>query len=98
MQVYNTHRGALNQDGIPVGHSAQLVPVVLDLVDGPTIGGSRTLKAEIDKGVSEPEAKDIAKLGKEGIAGENKRRMKEKGRLGTTKPVCALHECWEWPR
>ena len=97
MPVYNTRRGALNQDGIPVGHSAQLVPVVLDLIDGLTMGGSRTLKVEIDKGVNE--AKDIAKLGKEAIARENERWTKEKGRLGTTKPVRAfLRECWKWPR
>jgi len=87
MPVYNTRRGALNQDGIPVGHSAQLIPVVLDLIDGLTMGGSRALKAEIDKGVNE--VKDITKLGKEAIARENERWAKEKGRLGTTKPVRA---------
>ena len=88
MPVYNTRRGALNQDAIPVGHSAQLVQVVLDLIDGLTTGGSKILKAEIDKGINE--AKDIAKLGKEAITRENERWMKEKVRLGTTKPVRAL--------
>ena len=85
MPVYNTRRGALHQDGVPVGHSAQLVHVVLDLIDGLMNGGSRTLKAEIDKGINE--AKDITKLGKEAIARENERWAKEKVRLGTTKPV-----------
>lgn len=96
MPVYNTRRGALNQDGIPVGHSAQLVQVVLDLVDGLMMGGSKTLKAEIDKGINE--TKDIAKLGKEAIARENERWTKEKARLGTTKPVrVLLRQCLEWP-
>lgn len=88
MPVYNTRRGALNQDGIPVGHSAQLIQVVLDLIDGLMTDGSKTLKAEIDKGINE--AKDITKLGKEAIARENERWAKEKVRLGTTKPVRAL--------
>lgn len=85
MPVYNTRRGALNQDAIPVGHSAQLVHVVLDLIDGLMTGGSKSLKAEIDKGINE--AKDITKLGKEAIIRENERWTKEKTRLGTTKPV-----------
>lgn len=88
MPVYNTRRGALNQDGIPVGHSAQLVHVVLDLIDGLITGGSKTLKTEIDKGINE--AKDITKLGKEAITRENERWAKEKTRLGTIKPVRAL--------
>lgn len=87
MPVYNTRRGALNQDGVPVGHSAQLVSVVLDLIDGLMMGGSKTLKAEIDKGINE--VKDIAKHGKEAIVRENERRKKEKAQLGTTKPVRA---------
>ena len=88
MPVYNTRRGALNQDGIPVGHSAQLVSVVLDLIDGLMMGGSRTLKTEIDKGVNE--VKDITKHGKDAIVRENERWTKEKARLGTTKPVRIL--------
>jgi len=88
MPVYNTRRGALNQDCIPVGHSAQLIHVVLDLIDGLTMGGSKTLKTEVDKGINE--AKDIAKLGKEAIMRENERWTKEKARLGTTKPVRTL--------
>lgn len=88
MPVYNTRRGALNQDGIPVGHSAQLVPVVLDLIDGLMMSGSKKLKAEIDKGAND--AKDITKHGKEAIARENERWVKEKTRLGTTKPVRVL--------
>lgn len=88
MPVYNTRRGALNQDSIPVGHSAQLVQVMLDLIDGLMMGESRTLKAEIDRGINE--AKDITKLGKEAITRENERWIKEKARLGTTKPVRAL--------
>jgi hypothetical protein len=60
------------------------------------MGGSRTLKVEVDKGVNE--AKDITKLEKEAITRENERWTKEKARLGTTKPVRALlHWCWEWP-
>lgn len=81
MPVYNTRRGALNQDGIPVGHSAQLVHVVLDLIDRLIMGGSKTLKAEIDRGTNE--AKEVAKLGKEAITRENERWTKEKA----TKPV-----------
>lgn len=96
MPVYNTRRGALNQDGVPVGHSAQLVAVVLDLIDGLMMGGSKTLKVEIDKGINE--VRDITKRGKEAIARENERWMKEKARLGTTKPVCALlHEVGSSP-
>ena len=88
MPVYNTRRGALTQDSIPVGHSAQLAQIVLDLIDGLTMNGSKTLKAEIDKGINE--GKDITKLGKEAITRENERWTKEKVRLGTTKPVCGL--------
>lgn len=92
MPVYNTRRGALNQDGIPVGHSAQLVQVLLALIDGLMMGGSKALKTEIDKGINE--AKDIAKLGREAITRENERWTREKTRLGTTKPVRALlHKC-----
>ena len=96
MPVYNTRRGALHQDGIPVGNSAQLAPVVLDLIDGLMMGGSRTLKAEVDRGINE--AKDITRHGKEAITKENERWAREKVRLGTTKPVRALFRyCWEWP-
>lgn len=87
MPVYNTRRGVLNQDGIPVGHSAQLVHIVLDLIDGLMMGGSKTLKAEIDK--CSNEVKDIARFGKEAVTRENERWAKEKTRLGTTKPVRA---------
>ena len=79
MPVYNTRRGAVHQDGVPVGHSAQLVHVVVDLIDGLVTRGSKTLKTEIDKGTNE--ARQISKLGKEAIARENERR-KEKTRPG----------------
>jgi len=90
MPVYNTRRGAVHQDGIPVGHSAQLVQVVLDLIDGLILGGSKRLKAEIDTGPNE--AKDIMKRGKEAIARENERWAKEKARLGTPKPSWPLRD------
>lgn len=85
MPVYNTRRGAIHQDGIPVGHSAQLVPVVLDLIDGLMMREPKTIKAEIDGGTNE--ARDITKSGKEAIARENDRWAKERSRLGTPKPV-----------
>ena len=88
MQVYHTRRGAIHQDGIPVGHSAQLVPVVLDLIDGLMMRGPSALKAEIDKSANE--ARDITKSWKEAIARENDRWAKEKSRLGTQKPVRSL--------
>lgn len=95
MPVYNTRKSAVPQDGIPVGHSAQLAPVVLDLIHGLMMRGSKTLKAEIDKNVNE--AKDIVKHGKEATARENDRWVKEKTRLGTVKPVRSLFlRCLEW--
>jgi hypothetical protein len=94
MPVYNTRRGAIHQDGIPVGHSAQLVHVVLDLIDGLMMRGSKVLKTEIDKGTNE--ARDITKSVKEAIARENDRWLKEKTRLGTIKPVRnLLRRCLE---
>lgn len=88
MPVYNTRRGALHPDGIPVGHSAQLTHIVLDLIDGLMMGGSKALKSETDRGIHE--VKDITRLGKEAIVRENERWTKEKTRLGTTKPVRPL--------
>lgn len=88
MPVYNTRRGAIHQDGIPVGHSAQLVHVVLELIEGLMMGGSKTLKAEIDNSINE--VKEITRLGKEAITRENERWIKEKTRLGTVKPVRIL--------
>lgn len=86
MPVYNTRSGAVHQDGIPVGHSAQLIRVVLGLIDGLITAGSKTLKTEIDK----HEAKDITKRGKEAIVRENERWKKEKTLLGTAKHVRGL--------
>ena len=88
MQIYNTRRGAIHQGGIPVGHSAQLVHVVLDLIEGLMTRGSKTLKAEMDR--SGNEVKDIMKRGKEAIAKENEQWKKEKTRIGTTKSVSSL--------
>lgn len=84
MPACRTRRGAVDAEGILVGRSAQLIPVIISLMEDLLVR-SKTIKSEIDNSASE--GRETFRLAKEAVTKENERWKIQKDKAGG-KPVC----------